>query len=376
MSSEVLQANNQEIDGDKKNDNQNNNDNIDVDELVKNKFVRDLLVKIDVLKKGILEYRKNNISLSEKIKELEVSVKEKSEEIKSLTEEKEEYEKKIEEQQEKEKEKKKEEGRKRSKSVTQISGEEISTLNEEIAKLKIDNEALVQKVNHTLIETERIKQEYKMQIKLLSENNASLLGEIKKLESEKNQLNEKIKEANSIALNYAREKEHFDVLLKEYRNSKEEAMHQMEACLEKCSKLVVENKTYQDSIYMHESDARKMAEKLSEYKNMLIQINLRTQIYHVRKVGMVSSNEMDIIFGKDKNGNYIMRIDEKNKSEMINIQDVESVNIIDIKKNKVEINYMNKAKKYTITVVVDGLIIDQFVEAYKNFYSQSMKSQI
>ena len=376
MSSEVLQANNQEIDGDKKNDNQNNNDNIDVDELVKNKFVRDLLVKIDVLKKGILEYRKNNISLSEKIKELEVSVKEKSEEIKSLTEEKEEYEKKIEEQQEKEKEKKKEEGRKRSKSVTQISGEEISKLNEEIAKLKIDNEALVQKVNHTLIETERIKQEYKMQIKLLSENNASLLGEIKKLESEKNQLNEKIKEANSIALNYAREKEHFDVLLKEYRNSKEEAMHQMEACLEKCSKLVVENKTYQDSIYMHESDARKMAEKLSEYKNMLIQINLRTQIYHVRKIGMVSSNEMDIIFGKDKNGNYIMRIDEKNKSEMINIQDVESINIIDIKKNKVEINYMNKAKKYTITVVVDGLIIDQFVEAYKNFYSQSMKSQI
>ena len=108
---------------------------------------------------------------------------------------------------------------------------------------------------------------------------------------------------------------------------------------------------------------------------MIIKMNLRNQIYHVKKVGLVSSNGIDVIFGQDKEGNYVMRIDEKDKIEVINIQDVESVNIVDTKKNKVEINYMYKAKKYRINVIVDELIIDQFVEAYKNFYSESMKNQ-
>ena len=36
---------------------------------------------------------------------------------------------------------------------------------------------------------------------------------------------------------------------------------------------------------------------------------------------------------------------------------------------------MYKAKKYCINVLVDELVIDQFVEAYKNFYSESMKNQ-
>ena len=172
-----------------------------------------------------------------------------------------------------------------------------------------------------------------------------------------------------------REKEHFEALLREYKKAKEEAIHQLDACLEKCSKLVIENKTYKDAIYLHEADAGKMAQKLAEYKNMLIKVNLRNQIFHVKKCGLVSSNGIDIIFGQDKEGNYVMRIDEKDKIEVINIQDVESVNIIDTKKNKVEICYMYKAKKYRLNVFVDELIIEQIVEAYKNFYTESMKNQ-
>ena len=70
-----------------------------------------------------------------------------------------------------------------------------------------------------------------------------------------------------------------------------------------------------------------------------------------------------------------MRIDEKNNSEMINILDVESLNQNDKKKNKVDIIYMYKSKKYNISVLVNELIVDQFIEAYKNFYSESMKLQ-
>ena len=41
---------------------------------------------------------------------------------------------------------------------------------------------------------------------------------------------------------------------------------------------------------------------------------------------------MEIIFGQDKDGNFSIIIDDKGKVEMMNMQDVESVNLIDGKK--------------------------------------------
>ena len=171
------------------------------------------------------------------------------------------------------------------------------------------------------------------------------------------------------------EKEHFEALIKDYKKSKDEAIIQLEACLKKNGELVVENQTYKDSIYKHEIDAGKMAQKLAEFKNIILSMNLRNQVFHVKKVGLISHSEMDIIFGKYKSDVYIMRIDEKNSSDIINILDVESVSQNDKKKNKVDIIYMLKSKKYNISVLVNELIVDQFIEAYKNFYSESMKLQ-
>jgi DNA repair exonuclease SbcCD ATPase subunit len=244
----------------------------------------------------------------------------------------------------------------------------------------------MKKLNSTLLESEDAKQEYKAQIKSLSEINNSLLQEIKNLKSEKEELitkankekeelQEKIRQVSSATSNSMREKEHFEALLREYKKAKEEAIHQLNACLEKCSKLVMENKTYKDSIALRDIDAGKMAQKLAEYKNKLIKINMRNQVYHVKKVGLVSHTEIDIIFALDENGNFIMRIDEKGNSDTINIQDVESVNLVDRKKNKVEVIYMYKGKKININVLVNELVIDQFVDAYKNFYTESMKHQ-
>ena len=57
----------------------------------------------------------------------------------------------------------------------------------------------------------------------------------------------------------------------------------------------------------------------------------------------------------------------------INILDVESVERVDNNDNKVEINYMKNGKKYNMTVIVDELIIEQVVKAYRIFFSESMK---
>ena len=110
-------------------------------------------------------------------------------------------------------------------------------------------------------------------------------------------------------------------------------------------------------------------------KNILMNIGLfinRAQ-EDINNERLISQNEIDIIFGRDKNGNYVMRIDEKNNSEMIDILDVESVSQNEKKENRIDISYMYNSKKYNISVLVHELVVDQFLDAYKNYYSESIK---
>ena len=409
---------------DKKEDNDNNNninDNnnntatitidytkLDKNELLKNNpFVKDLWFKLDVLKKGIVDERKKTAILVSKVKQLEEELNTKTNENKKLNEEI----KIFKEQNNTENNNTNNNTNntnnindKQSELALISAKEEIKKLNEQIINLKLEQESTNNKMKKTLDETEDLKKEYQTQIRLLSEANDSIIKEYKTLKSEKSNLDKEfinmkieskkqsnipppelvrekeqlIREKNKLLIEKDRlisEKEHFEALIKDYKKSKDEAMIQLEACLKKNGELVLENQTYKDSIYNHEINSGKMAQKLAEYKNIIISMNLRNQVFHVKKLGIISHNEIDIIFGKGQNGNYVMRIDEKNNSEMINILDVESFFQNDKKKNKVDISYMYKSKKYNISVLVNELIVDQFIEAYKNFYSESMKLQ-
>ena len=85
---------------------------------------------------------------------------------------------------------------------------------------------------------------------------------------------------------------------------------------------------------------------------------------------------MDIIFRQDKDGNFAIIINDKGNVEMMNLQDVASVNLIDSKKRL----YIQR-KKYKVTqkllnIIVDALVINQFFEEYKNLYSGNMKKKI
>ena len=404
----------------KEEDNNNNNgDNSSIDyskldknELLKNNaFVKDLWIKLDVLKKGIVDERKKTAILVSKIKQLEEELTTKTTEINKLNEQI----KIIKEQNPDIKDDNNNNNipnnninnntnDKKSEIALIFAKEEIKKLNEQIINLKLEQESTNNKMKKTLDETEDLKKEYQTQIRLLSEANDSIIKEYKTLKSEKSNLDKEfitmkiemknqssipppemirerealIREKNKLIIekdHLISEKEHFEALIKDYKKSKDEAIIQLEACLKKNGELVLENQTYKDSIYTHEINSGKMAQKLAEYKNIIISMNLRNQVFHVKKLGILSHNEIDIIFGKGQGGNYVMRIDEKNNSEMINILDVESLNQNDKKKNKVDIIYMYKSKKYNISVLVNELIVDQFIEAYKNFYSESVKLQ-
>ena len=383
--------------------NENNIDYVNLDKniLIKqNPFVKDLLVKLDILKKGIVEEKKKTSALKSKIKNFEEEIKNKNKEIGKLILEKSTL---IEQNTHDDIANitgtfEKAENKNAEKALI-IAKEEIRKLNEQIVNLKLEQETRNTKMKKTNEDTEDLKKEYQVQIKLLSEANDSIIKELKTLKNEnkniKKELEEEkkknenskdvietesikdlirqkeilIREKDKLIL----EKEHFEALIKDYKKSKDEAMAQLDACLKKNGELVLENSTYRDSIYAHEEDQGKMAQKLAEYKNMILNMSLRNQVFHVKKLGLISQNEIDIIFGRDKNGNYVMRIDEKNNSEMIDILDVESVSQNEKKENRIDISYMYNSKKYNISVLVHELVVDQFLDAYKNYYSESIK---
>ena len=383
--------------------NENNIDYVNLDKniLIKqNPFVKDLLFKLDVLKKGIVDERKIKSALLSKIKNFEEEIKNKNKEIGKLILEKSTL---IEQNTHDDIANitgtfEKAENKNAEKALI-IAKEEIRKLNEQIVNLKLEQEIRNTKMKKTNEDTEDLKKEYQVQIKLLSEANDSIIKELKTLKNEnkniKKELEEEkkknenskdvietesikdlirqkeilIREKDKLIL----EKEHFEALIKDYKKSKDEAMAQLDACLKKNGELVLENSTYRDSIYAHEEDQGKMAQKLAEYKNMILNMSLRNQVFHVKKLGLISQNEIDIIFGRDKNGNYVMRIDEKNNSEMIDILDVESVSQNEKKENRIDISYMYNSKKYNISVLVHELVVDQFLDAYKNYYSESIK---
>lgn len=393
-----------------KNNIQNNNssgyENLDIKELQKIPFIKELLVKLDVLKNGIIKERKDKKILEDQIKQLEGELSSKTEQLKNMSVEKMEIEKKLalekkqlekkEEgflkmasilnssgknagkfgiNQNKEDETKKEEEDSEKQLVSLMTNEEVMKLNEEITQLKFENETILKKLNMSLEESENRKLEFRAMNKALTDKVKSLGEEIEKLKKEKSDLEKTVKLNSSMHVQTMREKQHFDALLNEYKKNKEEAIRQLDACLGKCSKLAEENQNYKDTMKIRQEEAAKIAEELAKYKNMMDKVNLRNQMYHVTKLGKVSNVDIDIYFGEGNDGNYIMRIDDKKLAEFVNIQDVLYIKKIDSNNNKVQLSYMLKSKKYVMNVLVDDFVVEEFIDAYKNFYHESVKMQ-
>ena len=386
----------------------NNNNNVD-NELLQNPFVKDLLVKVDVLKNGIIKERKINAELNAKLKKfeaeltgkiikLEEEVVSKTSQIKILIQEKIDLEKKLKQQPKKSSgffdvfnininpsERKIQNNNdpiqngyidpNSVEAVSYMANAEIRKLHEEISQLKFENQTYLQKMNDTMEQSENAKLELKNEIKAYNDKIKCMEEEMKMLQEEKNELQDRIKLTATISSQTLKETEHFKSLLADYRKGKEEAVNQLNEWVEKCKKLSMENEKFKNENERLEKDSLKMAQKLSELKNYYIKINLRNQMFHVKKVGLISYSEIDIIFGRGEDGNYVMRIDSNNEMEIINIQDVEYIKRVEKTRNKVEISYMLNGKKYEIVVLVPELVVDQFVEAYKNFYFESMKNE-
>ena len=390
----------------------------DTKELNKNPYVKDLLVKIDVLKKGILNERKKNSALSAQNEQLETEINSKEKEIRLLIKEKIDLENQL--QIEKKKLAKKEEsflhmanafGKSAAVNNTNKFGipipitnplnflnftkkqseekekenendminfinnnEKIDKLNDEIEKLKLENENYKKKYNDTQTSYDNLKNEFKTLIKTQSEKLFAAEENNKKLKTDNERLIKELENKTNLLIESEDKKQYFQKMVQEITEKKNMYHIQSQNCLNKCEKLVLENQTFRERLHQHQIDETILGEKLAEYKNVIIKINTKVQIYQVLKIGLFSNSRMDITFGQDKDNNYVMRIDDDSRRvEIINMLDVDYFK--QVANDKVEISYMYESKKKTITVIVEEIIIDQFMDAYKNFFSEAIKTQ-
>ena len=126
-------------------------------------------------------------------------------------------------------------------------------------------------------------------------------------------------------------------------------------------------------ITVSEDDQRAIQKilKLAEYKNMMIDLNTHIHIFHVTKVNSLMNKEVDIIFGEAEDGGFIMKVKDDKSEFYVNIEDVEYVKIVD--RGTIEIAYMLNSKNKKMTILINELIQDQFVQVYNDFFAKNMR---
>ena len=339
-----------------------------------NSYVKDLIMKMNILSNGLINERKKSALLQKKNEELQKQYEIKENECLELN-------KKI---KDLESFKKKFSQNNLNTKENEITNNDkinneiiIQKFADEISSLKLENEDLKIKLNNSMTNLDNKIKQYSKIIEVQTEKLTKKENENMELKKNIFELNEKINNNSNISKeeieNLKKEKNHFEILFKQTENEKKELKNKYEESLNNIKNLEEEKKNNLEKIHQQEINGIKLAQKLTEYKNLLIELNTKIQIFHVQRINTFTKSEMDITFGKDKNNNFVMKIDDGNSASLVNIEDIESVKQLD--KNILEIKYMFNSKKYKINIIIDELIIDQFITAYNDFYLRSVKEK-
>ena len=339
-----------------------------------NSYVKDLIMKMNILSNGLVNERKKSALLQKKNEELQKQYEIKENECLELN-------KKIKDLESFKKKFSQNNVNTNNNEITnndKINNEIIiQKFADEISSLKLENEDLKLKLNNSMTNLDNKIKQYSKIIEVQTEKLTKKENENMELKKNIFELNEKINNNSNISKeeieNLKKEKNHFEILFKQTENEKNEIKNKYKESLNNIKNLEEEKKNNLEKIHQQEINGIKLAQKLTEYKNLLIELNTKIQIFHVQRINTFTKSEMDITFGKDKNNNFVMKIDDGDSASLVNIEDIESVKQLD--KNKLEIKYMFNSKKYKINIIVDELIIDQFITAYNDFYLRSVKEK-
>jgi hypothetical protein len=312
--------------------------------------IKDLIVKIQILKNGVIEERNKNAESEKEIqkfkqslKEYENVINEKENMIINLTKEKFELQSKMQIEKQKNETSPNENTNnsnqngnyyftdfingifQRRDSMTNTSDVDTKRMHNDITDLQVENEILRNKIEEQGMVFERCKIEYQNLIKIQAEK-------IKTLEKTLNDKNKIIDENNKkleiMFENYKKfdvEKTRYESEINELNKSKsqrDEKIAELLLNLEDNSKIIA---SYKESLSRHEIESASLARKLAELKNAIIESNIVIQTFKCEKVGSFYNSRLELTFGRTESNDYVMKLkdEDEGKEEYVDVEDIE-----------------------------------------------------
>ena len=338
--------------------------------------IKDLMMKIQVLRTGVIDERNKNSEIEREmsklkthVKDLENNLTDKENIIVSLSKEKYELVSKL------DIEKQKIESNSGSNQFTNyISGifqkrdsqsfineSEFKKLQNENKDYQIENAILKKKIEDQSLDFEKCKIEYQNLINLQ-------LDKIKKLDHivmDKNKgIDENNKKLEIMFENYKK----FDIEKTKYESQIADYLKENKLREDKIVELLLklEDKehiieSYKESLSRHEVESSELARKLAELKNAIIETNMVIQSFKCEKIGAIFNTDIEITFGRTDDDEYVMILKEDDLQEYINVEDIEFMRTNDKFMDMIDLCYL-------VRVIYFNLIIFRKRASILNFH--------
>ena len=351
--------------------------------------IKDLMMKIGVLRNGILEEREKNSEFEKELqkakssmKEMEGLVDKKENLIISLSKEKYELQSKLDIEK-----KKNESGSTGNQFTNLISGifqkrdSNASVNDSELKRLQnenhdhiLENQILKSKIEDQSLDFEKCKIEYQNLINLQIEK----MKKTENIITEKNKtIDELNKKMDIIFDNYKKfdiEKTKFESQISELAKEnkmREERIVELILKLEEKENIII---TFKENLSRHEVESAGLAQKLAELKNAIIEANMVVQTFKGEKVGSYFNTNIEITFGRTDDDEYVMTLKEDGDKQYINVEDVEYLKSNDKFMDMVDICYLKNGKSIKFSFLIDSQYVPKIQQTFKDYLQKSIKT--
>ena len=339
--------------------------------------IKELLTKINLVKTSLIEERKKTQNYLGRIKEFEKTLQDKDAQISEITKEKFQLEAQL------NFEKNKKPVRKSGFFDKIFHKEKFS--NEKLEELKAENQKIREaskNLSHQIEEEKELydqdKIKFQTQLTVKTEQFKKLQEEIGKLQKKLSELMKENAEINEKKKKYDEEKKQYTDKLSEWEKKKEESEDNIKKSEKFLADAQLEITKADNEIKQLNKKLNDMAVKLGETKIQITNKNLSKRVFKAKKVEKIFSDKLvKIIFDKDEEepNKFLMIIQEEGKPDKsINLLNINTFELNEKMKNRIEVKYINEAKENkNLGLVVHEKITDYVMNSYREFFKEANK---
>lgn len=337
--------------------------------------INELITKINAVKTGLLDERKKSQNYLGKIKEFERALLDKDELIAEISKEKYRLETQLNFEKTK-KTKNKSSFMDRMFHKEKFSNEKLEKLKNENNKIREANRGLAHQIEEEkeLYDQDKIKFQTALTVK--AEELKKVHEKINALQKKLSELLKENAEVNQRKKDYDSKKQKYVDKLAQYEKDLEESKKGLETIETFLKEAQLEKKKVEEEIAKLTKQQNDLAIKLGETKNAITNKNLTKRTFKAKKVEKIFNDKLvSISFEKKEETNQcVMTVQDDDKIKEINLLSINSFELNEKIKNRIEIQYSTEEKgPCKLALIVHEKITDYVMDSYREFFKEANK---